>query len=190
MTPIRTPSTILAAVLLLGGWLPPVPAQDTSNLDEGLRGALDTVTASDLRDTVYFLASDYLEGRDTPSRGLDVAAHYLASRFRALGLRPAGDDGSYLQQVGFASTTFSRVARLSITSITELISDSNGRSRPITCPVDVAVGSRDTLSRPTRNSSLASDSYERGRISRPTTAHRITVVPNPIIRHLNRNRAR
>lgn len=47
---------------------------------------------SDLR----FLADDLLEGRGTPSRGLDIAALYLSNRLRALGWEPGNGD-SYLQ---------------------------------------------------------------------------------------------
>lgn len=36
-----------------------------------------------------------LEGRDTPSRGLDVAAEYIAAQFRSGGLEPGGDDGYF-----------------------------------------------------------------------------------------------
>jgi len=43
-----------------------------------------------------FLADDLLEGRGTPSRGLDVAALYLANQLRAAGWKPAVN-GSYLQ---------------------------------------------------------------------------------------------
>lgn len=46
-----------------------------------------------------FLADDLLEGREAGTRGYDLAALYVASRFRALGLEPAGDDGSYFQAV-------------------------------------------------------------------------------------------
>lgn len=46
-----------------------------------------------------FLADDLLEGREAGSRGHDIAALYMASQFRALGLEPAGEDGSYFQQV-------------------------------------------------------------------------------------------
>src|SRR5687768_10744675 len=45
---------------------------------------------------VRFLADDLLEGRASPSRGLDVAAQYLAASLRASGWRPANGD-SYLQ---------------------------------------------------------------------------------------------
>jgi hypothetical protein len=45
---------------------------------------------------VSFLASDALEGRETPSKGLDVAAEYIASEFRRVGLEPLAD-GTYFQ---------------------------------------------------------------------------------------------
>jgi len=50
---------------------------------------------------VEFLASDALEGRDTGSRGYTIAADYVASQFRAIGLQPAGDKGGWFQQVPF-----------------------------------------------------------------------------------------
>ncbi len=53
------------------------------------------VTADALRGHVSFLASDALEGRNSPSKGLDIAAEYIASRFRAAGLKPMGDDGYF-----------------------------------------------------------------------------------------------
>ncbi|MBY0504251.1 MAG: M20/M25/M40 family metallo-hydrolase [Bryobacteraceae bacterium] len=53
------------------------------------------VTADALKAHVSFLASDALEGRNSPSKGLDIAAEYIASRFRALGLKPLGDDGYF-----------------------------------------------------------------------------------------------
>lgn len=55
---------------------------------------------------VRFLADDLLEGRGTPSRGLDVAALYLANQLRAAGWEP-GNDGSFLQpfEVGVIDPT-------------------------------------------------------------------------------------
>jgi hypothetical protein len=63
-----------------------------------MRIVVGRITANSLRGHVSFLASDLLEGRDTPSRGLDIAGEYIASQFRRLGLEPAGDDG-YFQSV-------------------------------------------------------------------------------------------
>jgi hypothetical protein len=59
------------------------------------KAALATIEPGGLRGHVSFLASDALEGRDTPSRGLDIAAEYIAAQFRAAGLEPAGDDGYF-----------------------------------------------------------------------------------------------
>ena len=53
------------------------------------------IRANDLKADVSFLASDALEGRGTPSRGLDLAAEYIAAQFRRAGLEPAGDDGYF-----------------------------------------------------------------------------------------------
>lgn len=57
---------------------------------------------NDLKADVSFLASDALQGRATPSPGLDMAAEYIASQFRRAGLEPAGDDG-YFQTANYVS---------------------------------------------------------------------------------------
>ena len=48
---------------------------------------------------VRFLSSDLLEGREAGTRGYDLAALYVAQRFRALGLKPGGDNATYYQAV-------------------------------------------------------------------------------------------
>ena len=62
------------------------------------------LTANGLKADVSFLASDTLQGRGTPSPGLDVAAEYVAAQFRRAGLEPAGDDG-YFQTAAFEQVT-------------------------------------------------------------------------------------
>ncbi|HZI88681.1 MAG TPA: hypothetical protein VFD48_17745, partial [Pyrinomonadaceae bacterium] len=57
-----------------------------------LKGA-EQITTSQLRDYLTFIASDEMEGRDTPSRGLDLTAKFLAMNLGHWGLKPAGDDG-------------------------------------------------------------------------------------------------
>lgn len=61
-------------------------------------------SADRFKATVAFLADDLLEGRDTGSKGHEIAAAYVASRFAELGLQPAGDNGGYLQQVTLQQT--------------------------------------------------------------------------------------
>lgn len=46
---------------------------------------------------VRYLADDGLEGRAVGSAGARCAADYVAERFRALGLQPAGPEGSFFQ---------------------------------------------------------------------------------------------
>jgi Zn-dependent M28 family amino/carboxypeptidase len=55
-------------------------------------------SAEHMKAHMAFLASDLLEGRDSGSRGFDIAAEYVASQFRQLGLTPAGDNGTYFQK--------------------------------------------------------------------------------------------
>jgi hypothetical protein len=57
---------------------------------------------NDLKADVSFLASDALQGRATPSPGLDLAAEYIAAQFRRAGLEPVGDDG-YFQNAAYQS---------------------------------------------------------------------------------------
>lgn len=63
---------------------------------QGIVPRLNTlIRAENLKADVAFLASDTLQGRATPSPGLDAAAEYIASQFRKAGLEPAGGDGYF-----------------------------------------------------------------------------------------------
>jgi hypothetical protein len=68
------------------------------------RGA-STITAAELRDYLTFIASDEMEGRDTPSRGLDTTAKFLAMELSRLGVKPAGDNGTYFQKIALVKRT-------------------------------------------------------------------------------------
>src|SRR5260370_14477646 len=45
------------------------------------------------------MAADEMEGRDTPSRGLDLTAKFIALNLSLSGLKPGGDNGSYFQPI-------------------------------------------------------------------------------------------
>jgi Zn-dependent M28 family amino/carboxypeptidase len=62
-------------------------------------GNVEGITAAQLKDYLYFVASDEMEGRDTPSRGLDLTAKFLAMNLSRAGVRPGGDDGTYFQRI-------------------------------------------------------------------------------------------
>ena len=57
--------------------------------------ALDGITAKALRADVAYLADDRLEGRASPSKGLDLAAESIAAAFQKAGLEPKGDAGYF-----------------------------------------------------------------------------------------------
>src|ERR1041385_3047803 len=52
--------------------------------------AVDSIAASQLRNYLTFIASDEMEGRDTPSRGLDTTAKLMAMNLAGWGFKPAG----------------------------------------------------------------------------------------------------
>ena len=64
-----------------------------------VRSARARLSAERIGAHVKFLSSDLLEGRGTGERGGDIAAEYIATQFALDGLAPAGDDGTYFQNV-------------------------------------------------------------------------------------------
>jgi Zn-dependent M28 family amino/carboxypeptidase len=67
--------------------------------------AMETIDPEHIRWHVRFLSHDLLEGRGTGQRGGDIAAEYIATQFAEYGLKPAGDNGSYLQKVPLVGIT-------------------------------------------------------------------------------------
>jgi hypothetical protein len=62
------------------------------------------VTVATIKETTAALSSDDMQGRGTGQPGGDKAANWIADKFKALGMKPAGDKGSYLQKVDFKET--------------------------------------------------------------------------------------
>jgi Zn-dependent M28 family amino/carboxypeptidase len=81
----------------------PLPAQQATP-SAGTRVAR-AVDSNVLRAHLEFLADDALEGRAPGTRGGEIAAKYIATQFERLGLKPAGDSGTYFQRVPIISLT-------------------------------------------------------------------------------------
>lgn len=62
---------------------------------------LNRIHAEGIRAHMNYLADDLLEGRGTGTRGYMLAAKYVASQFEEMGLKPAGESGTYFQRVRF-----------------------------------------------------------------------------------------
>lgn len=67
--------------------------------DPAVNAALEQIQPEVICAHIRFLADDLLEGRGTGTRGYQLAANYVAAHFEALGLEPAGTNGSYFQAV-------------------------------------------------------------------------------------------
>ena len=120
--PLIAPRLIVAVLALaLFGVAPPLPPLS----------AEEASAARYVRAQVEFLADDRLEGRLTGSRGHEIAASYVASQFRALGLEPGGANGQWFQQVPL------RRATNAAGSLVASISGTGGGS--LRAGVDVAV---------------------------------------------------
>jgi hypothetical protein len=61
---------------------------------------------------IKFLASDQLKGRANGTPQLDLAAKYIAAHFRKFRLKPAGDNGTYLQ--GFSLVVGAKLGRKNV----------------------------------------------------------------------------
>ncbi len=79
--------------LSAGAWAQAVPA--------AVKKAEASIDAEKIRAQVRFLSDDLLEGRYPGLRGGDLAAKFIATQFALDGLKPAGDNGTYLQWINF-----------------------------------------------------------------------------------------
>ena len=87
---LRRTAVIAVAVAAM---LAIVPAQAAT------KGEKRPVDARELREWLGYIASDELQGRAVFSTGIGLAASYIEEHLRAWGVKPAGDNGSYLQTV-------------------------------------------------------------------------------------------
>jgi len=97
--------SVIAVVILLaisGAYL----GAQTSSQDKQAASAAPIIGIdARIRAHVKFLSSDLLEGRGMGQRGSDIAAEYIATQFALDGLKPAGDQGAYFQEVPMVSVT-------------------------------------------------------------------------------------
>ncbi len=82
---------------------PTLSAQDISS-------AVNSITPEDIRAKIGVIAHDSMQGRNTPSPGLDMTAAWIADQFQSYGLEPGGDDGSFIQHYPLKRTQLDLVA--------------------------------------------------------------------------------
>jgi Zn-dependent M28 family amino/carboxypeptidase len=67
--------------------------------EQARKQAIEGIDGEKIRAHVKYLSSDELEGRGMGQKGGELAAEYLADQFKSYGLRPAGDGGTFFQDV-------------------------------------------------------------------------------------------
>jgi Zn-dependent M28 family amino/carboxypeptidase len=77
--------------------------KSVATLTAAERKAADRIKLETIREVTTILSSPQFEGRGTGQPGADRAAQYIADRFAKLGLKPAGENGTYLQPIKFRS---------------------------------------------------------------------------------------
>jgi Zn-dependent M28 family amino/carboxypeptidase len=96
----------LFTLLFLGGTIVTAQVSGQNKMVTGAKLEADAAVmpeAEKIRAHVKFLSSDLLEGRGTGQRGGDIAAEYIGTQFALYGLKPAGEDGTYFQNVPMVS---------------------------------------------------------------------------------------
>lgn len=86
---------LITTALLVQSVVAQAPIKPTT----AMQRSAEHITAKQLSDYLYFVASDEMEGRDTPSRGLDLTAKFLAMNLSRWGFKPGGDDGTFFQKI-------------------------------------------------------------------------------------------
>ncbi len=94
----------VAVLGILMSLTPPTIGQDAGS------SPLESITEAELRDHIFFLASDYMGGRIASSPEYEIAANYVATQFAAAGVEPLkSDSGSmngYFQEVPYEKVVF------------------------------------------------------------------------------------
>ena len=111
---------LLLISALSGQENPPIPRAESrfgSHLPPVAINAMQGIRPDNIETHVRFLSHDLLEGRGTGQRGGDIAAEYIAAQFALYGLKPAGDNGSYLQKVPMVGITPGADTRFSLVPV-------------------------------------------------------------------------
>jgi Zn-dependent M28 family amino/carboxypeptidase len=98
-TRIRSAVALAASLLTLSASA--LAQTNAQPIPPAVKAAEASIDPEKIRAHVKFLADDLLEGRGPGLRGSEIAAQYIATQFALYGLKPGGDNGTYLQQINF-----------------------------------------------------------------------------------------
>src|SRR5215475_3812071 len=76
------------------------------------------ISAGDLMTRLYIFADDSMMGRETGTRGHLMSTAYIANELRRLGLEPAGDNGTFFQNVPMIRRAFDEKSTITVGDVT------------------------------------------------------------------------
>lgn len=88
---------LAAAIFAAAGCIP--PRGPTFDLNVAVAATTERINAHEMQTRLSIIADDSMMGRRTGTAGNMKATRYIASEFRRLGLEPAGEGGSYFQEI-------------------------------------------------------------------------------------------
>jgi hypothetical protein len=105
------------------------------------------ISARDLMTRLYIFADDSMMGRETGTRGHLMSTAYIAAELRRLGLQPAGDNGTFFQNVPMIRRGFDEKSTITVDATTlhggkDFIASAPTGAAPSLSTVDVIFGGR------------------------------------------------
>src|SRR5206468_3098357 len=103
------------------------------------------ISARDLMTRLYIFADDSMMGRETGTRGHLMSTAYIANELTRLGLKPAGDNGTFFQNVPMVRRAFDEKSTISVGGTTlhggtDFIASAPSGAIPALGTVDVIFG--------------------------------------------------
>lgn len=98
-------------VLVMSAFL---TAEKSAVIPPQAKQVADSFSTDRMRADLQFLSSDLFEGRGTGQRGGDIAAAYIATQFALAGLKPIGENNTYMQKVPLHGVTLQPESTLKI----------------------------------------------------------------------------
>ncbi|MDX2029172.1 MAG: M28 family peptidase [Blastocatellia bacterium] len=92
---------VAAQAVVLSASLTAYTQQAAPDLSSEERRAAEGVRVETVREVTERLVDREMEGRGTAQPGALRAARYIAERYRQMGLKPGGDNNTYLQKIDF-----------------------------------------------------------------------------------------
>ena len=78
-------------------------------IDSGALKIAKTINSMDLKKTLFKIASEEFQGRETGHKGQKLAENYISNQFKSFGLKPAGDNGTYVQNFEVIEDTLAQI---------------------------------------------------------------------------------